>query len=87
MRRLGDVVLNRRLVGDSVHNFQLEMRPIDWFAMLDKLFLRVLPSRAKGAVRTFGRLSHVVDRLIPCNGATLALAGSVVTLARKPRDS
>ena len=43
MEKLGDVILNRKLVYDYFPEFEVTITPTDWFTMLDKLWLKVLP--------------------------------------------
>ena len=44
MSRLGDVVLTKKKVEQFFVGFKVSLKPTDWFVMLDKLWLRLLPS-------------------------------------------
>ena len=82
MRRLGDVSLTRGMVRQYFRRFDVDLRPTDWFVMLDKLLVRGLPRRV---VRRLSRVHFALDRQIPAdNSLALRLAGSVRTRIRKP---
>jgi 2-polyprenyl-3-methyl-5-hydroxy-6-metoxy-1,4-benzoquinol methylase len=85
MQRLGDVILNRNIVRSFFNKDDLvvELVPYDWFAMLDKLLLKFTPQGATPLVRRISRMWWSIDRLIPVNGITLWLAGSVMTHVTK----
>jgi len=80
MARLGDVLLTKPLIERTFGPlFDVELEPADWFLMLSKLQLRVA-SRGplERLARHQARLHLALDRRIPRNRATLALAGSVL---------
>lgn len=83
MARLGDVLLKKGLVEDYFQDFEVTLHPTDWFVMLDKLFIRLMPARANPLCRRLSWLWWHLDRLIPVNRFTLALSGSVMTHVRK----
>lgn len=84
MERLGDVILTRRLICEYFNRFRVTLVPTDWFVMLDKLYLRLLPRSAEPLVRALSRVHFALDRLIPNTGVTLFLAGAVMTVVEKP---
>ncbi len=85
MQRLGDVILNRKIIRNffDKDGLSIELVPYDWFAMLDKLFLKITPKSLAPMVRKLSRLWWLLDRAIPINGITLWFAGSVMTRVTK----
>lgn len=86
MQRLGDVIFTRRNIREFFGrgNLPVEIIPYDWFSMLDKLLLKMLPKSFENWVRKLPKLWWL-DRLIPVNGLTLWFAGSVMTHISKPK--
>jgi ubiquinone/menaquinone biosynthesis C-methylase UbiE len=84
MTQLGDVPLSASLINSYFSEFDVELTPTDWFVMLDKLYLKVLPVKFKQAIRTLSRLHFWLDRKIPANSRLiLFLSGSVMTVITK----
>ena len=81
MQRLGDVILNKKLIENYFSNFDLTLTPTDWFTMLDKLWFKLLPRRFAPMVRKVSKVSFSLDRLIP-EGSRLALYLSGVCFTR-----
>jgi len=81
MTRLGDVSLTKPMVDEYFSPlFTVQMIPMDWFAMLDKLWLKILPRSAIGSARTMAKIHYQLDRCIPASSrTTLRLAGSAMT--------
>lgn len=73
MERLGDVSLTRTMIYEYFKDFDVEIIPTDWFVMLDKLYLKLLPEKF---VRRASRMHFLLDRKIPL---PTALAGAIVT--------
>jgi ubiquinone/menaquinone biosynthesis C-methylase UbiE len=73
MERLGDVNLTRQMLREYFADFELEIIPTDWFAMLDKLYQKFLP---QPIVRTLAKAHYFLDRKLPL---PLGLAGVIVT--------
>lgn len=83
MRRLGDVILSRKLIYDYFGEaFDVELVPTDWFSMFSKL---VRKTCGKDCV-PLAQLLFALDRKIPTNSLTLFLSGVVVTqITRRSR--
>jgi|UPI0003677FC8 2-polyprenyl-3-methyl-5-hydroxy-6-metoxy-1,4-benzoquinol methylase len=81
MTRLGDVSLTKPMVEDYFNPlFSVQMIPADWFAMLDKLWLKVLPRSSLGLARAMAKVHHSLDRCIPISSRiALRLSGSAMT--------
>ena len=80
MRRLGDVSLNKRLLDTYFSDFDVTITPTDWFVMLDKLYLRLLPKALVTMVRKLSHLHFWLDRRISTSSrVALMLSGSVLT--------
>lgn len=85
MHRLGDVILTRELIKIFFAGSDVTLTPTDWFVMLDKLFLKILPRSASPVVRLPSCLWWYLDRLVPINGVTLYLSGAVMTHVKTNR--
>ncbi|MGH2537657.1 MAG: class I SAM-dependent methyltransferase [Candidatus Promineifilaceae bacterium] len=84
MARLGDVSLTAAMIGRYFAAFGLELRPTDWFVMLDKLYLRLAPASFEPFLRRLSRLHFWLDRRLPAGRRPLlALSGSVLTVIHK----
>ena len=84
MERLGDVSLTRTLITDYFGQFEVELVPTDWFVMLDKFYLKLLPKSAKPMLRRLSKAHFWLDRRVPrTSRLALALSGSVMTKIRK----
>lgn len=79
MQRLGDVILTRRLIYDFFSGFKIELVPTDWFVMIDKLLLGILPQTMMPGIRVLSNVWWHLDRLIRVNRVTLYLSGAVIT--------
>lgn len=84
MERLGDVLLDARLVREFFDEEQVEFTPVAWFAMLDKACMRLSKKafgdwRYQGLVRRIARVTDFLDENMPHNRTTLWLTGTVVT--------
>ena len=80
MRRLGDVSLNKGLLDSYFSDFDLTITPTDWFVMLDKLYLKLLPKAWVTMVRKLSWLHFWLDRRISTSSrVALMLSGSVLT--------
>ena len=80
MDRLGDVCLTKKLITNYFNEFEVEIIPTDWFVMLDKLYLRLLPKKFGRLIKKLSRIHFRLDRKIPPkNRLTLFLAGTVMT--------
>ena len=80
MARLGDVLLTKELIERTFGPlFDVELMPADWFLMLSKFQLRLARTGPlERLARHQARVHLALDRRIPRNRATLALAGSVL---------
>ena len=76
----GDVCLTRRLITDYFSGFKVTFVATDWFTMLDKLYLRILPSRVKPLVRKLSRIHFALDRLVERASWAVFLSGKVITI-------
>lgn len=84
MRRLGDVTLTKSLVEKYFDAFKVELTPTDWFVMLDKLYLKVLPNAAVPVVKKISSVHHWIDRRIsPSSRVALYLSGAILTEIEK----
>lgn len=80
MERLGDVLLTKQLIERTFGPlFDVDLKPADWFLMLSKFQMRLASTRLlEKLARHQARVHLALDRRIPENRATLALAGSVL---------
>lgn len=85
MNRLGDVSLTLSMVEDYFSpSFSVEMQPTDWFAMLDKLWLKFTPKSAESLLRKISYIHHSLDRMIPFNSRfALRCSGSALTIIKR----
>jgi SAM-dependent methyltransferase len=84
MERLGDVSLTKELIESYFSCFKVSLIPTDWFVMLDKLYLRVVPRRFEKYIRRLSKVHFWLDRKLPkSNRASLFLSGSVMTTIEK----
>ncbi len=85
MERLGDVSLTLPMVKDYFEpQFSATMYGTDWFVMLDKLWLKLLPSSMTDWLRKMSRFYFAVDRIIPEHSRlALRCAGSALTVISK----
>ena len=84
MERLGDVILSKGLITDYFRDFQVDLMPTDWFVMLDKLYLRMLPKNYANLIRRLSRAHFWLDRRIPdSNRLSLFLSGTVMTVVTR----
>lgn len=80
MKRLGDVILTKQLIESYFEGFNVLIKPTDWFVMLDKLFLKIVPAPFKKTARYLSRVYNFFDRKIENSSRLfLFLSGSVVT--------
>lgn len=85
MERLGDVILNRRLIREYFTDFEVRITPTDWVSMLDKLYERATRGRLERLRRGVARVHRAIDRRVPADSSlALMLSGAVVTAIRKP---
>lgn len=85
MKRLGDVVLTRRLILEYFKEWEVELLPTDWVVMLDKVYIRLLPGYARPVVRRLSRVHFWIDRRIPTSSSlALFLSGAVLTTISRP---
>ena len=85
MKRLGDVPLNRWLINRYFSGyFYVVLTPMDWFTMLDKLFLKIIPRKFEWRLRKLSKIYFAIDRKIPISSPlSLYLSGSVMTTIKK----
>lgn len=84
MKRLGDVILTKRLIVDYFKDYDLELYPTDWFTMLDKLYMKLFPKKAELFIRKVSIIHFYLDRLIPAGTRlSLFLSGAVMTSIKK----
>lgn len=84
MDRLGDVTLTRNLIESYFSNFELRLTPTDWFVMLDKIYIKILPSAFAPIIKKLSALHFWLDRLIPeTSRISLFLSGAVLTEIQK----
>ena len=87
MKKLGDVILTKRLIEKSFREFRVQLTPTDWFVMIDKLYLKLFNNKLAKTLRYLSRLHYSIDRKMPSsNRILLFLSGSVMTRLEK-RDS
>jgi len=80
MDRLGDVLLNKRLVEEYFSDYKVSLTPTDWFVMLDKLYVKVFPKSMKPMLRKVSKLHYWIDRCIPRRSRlALFLSGTILT--------
>jgi Methylase involved in ubiquinone/menaquinone biosynthesis len=85
MKKLGDVSLTRKMILSYFHNyFYVILTAVDWFTMLDKLYLRIFPRKLKWMVRKLSYIHFQIDRRIPSESRlALFLSGAVMTMIKK----
>jgi len=84
MERLGDVILTKGLVENYFSRFNVQITPTDWFVMLDKVYMKVLPKSIEKYVRRLSKIHFLIDRLMPkSNRILLYLSGAVMTTMEK----
>lgn len=80
MERLGDVTLTKTLIESYFNDFDVRIIPTDWFVMLDKLYMRLLPGKFQPVVKHISLFHYWIDRKISATPrASLFLSGSVLT--------
>jgi SAM-dependent methyltransferase len=86
MEKLGDVILTKKLIESYFPYFKVRLTPTDWFAMLDKLYLKFLPNKFVKYTRGISKVHFWLDRQLPVsNRVSLFLAGAVMTTLEKNR--
>jgi len=88
MKRAGDEIMTRSKIYDYFSNFKLEIIPVDWFSMFDKLFMYILKDKAeknREKLRITSKLFYYLDRHLPFKKSSIALflSGSIVTKIEK----
>ncbi len=84
MERLGDVILSKKLINSYFQCFKVELIPTDWFVMLDKLYLKVLPKKLVDYARQLSKVHFWLDRRVPSsNRISIFLSGTVMTIITK----
>jgi SAM-dependent methyltransferase len=83
MERLGDVILTKSLIEGFFGGLHVTIYPTDWFVMLDKLVLKLLPYSRQPMARALSRVWWHLDRWMPKSRASLYLAGAVMTHVEK----
>lgn len=84
MEKLGDVLLSKKMIDSYFGNFEVTLTPTDWFVMLDKLYLKVLPKKFEKSIRKLSKVHFWLDRRIPSsNRLSLTLSGAVLTTITK----
>ncbi len=87
MEELGDATLTRKLVYQYFRDFEVHLLPTDWFVMLDKLFLKIIPAKQRGLIRKLSSIHFKLDRKINTNSVTLYLSGAVLTEIINHKDT
>lgn len=84
MKRLGDVPLSKKLIKKYFLGFNVEIKPTDWFVMLDKFYQKFLPHRYHSQIRKLSRIHFWIDRKIDTSSRiALFLSGAVLTKIKK----
>lgn len=84
MENLGDVILTKNAIEDYFSVFRVSLLPTDWFVMIDKFFMKVLPKRFEKYIRRLSKIHFRIDRKLPVsNRFFLFLSGSVMTTIEK----
>lgn len=84
MRRLGDTPMTKRIISRYFNPFDMQIYPISWVAMMDKLLIRLIGWKAKKSVRKMSKVHHSLDRRIPMSSRlALWLSGQVITIIKK----
>ncbi len=85
MKRLGDVSLVKEMVEDYFSpEFEVKMVPTDWFSMLDKLWLKILPRTLRPMIQGMAKIHYALDRSLSTESRmALRCAGSAMTHIRK----
>ena len=84
MQRLGDVSLTKEMITTYFSNLNPIIIPTDWFVMIDKLYIKILPSSATPILRKISKLHFWLDRKIPNQSRlALSLSGSILTRIKK----
>lgn len=81
MKRLGDTILTNDLVRNYFSGyFDVSLMPTDWFTMLDKLCVKMLPRRLYPIARKLSYAYFQIDRRIPSSSrVALYFSGAVLT--------
>ncbi len=80
MERLGDVTLTKKLIESYFSDFDVSITPTDWFVMLDKLYMKLLPNSFMPLIKKLSYFHNFIDRKIPASSRlSLFLSGSVLT--------
>lgn len=86
MEQMGDCLLTKDMIMNYYKEFDAVIIPTDWFVMLDKLFVKVLPSSIKLILRKISKFYFWLDRKIPVNSrVALFLSGSIVTVIKNSK--
>jgi len=84
MCRLGDVALNKKIITEYFENLNPVIIPTDWFVMLDKLYMKFLPSSAESFLRKISKIHFRLDRKISIKSRfALSLSGAILTKIKK----
>ena len=80
MERLGDVTLTKELIESYFSDFDVTITPTDWFVMLDKLYIKILPDSFHPAIKSLSYIHNWLDRKMPTSSRiSLFLSGAVLT--------
>ncbi len=84
MERLGDVILTKKLIDNYFACFKVDLIPTDWFVMLDKFYVKMLPKKLRSYMRQLSKVHFWLDRKIPSSSRiSLFFSGSVMTAITK----
>lgn len=79
MERLGDVLLNKKLITNYFRDFNVNIEPIDFFSMLNKFIVRAVGWKPANHWKIIAKRLYSIDQLIPKNRTTLFLSGTILT--------
>ncbi len=83
MKRLGDELLTKPKIEAFFSKERVELNPLCWFSLLNKLFVRMFGWKRGDLLRSFATVAHRLDALIPADSRlALWLAGRVVTVVQ-----
>lgn len=90
MKRKGDVLLTKNNVTTYLEDFNTIIIPIDWFVMLDKLYLKIFPRSIKPILRILRKISKLhfwLDRKISVKSRiALYFSGTILTVIKKQNN-
>jgi ubiquinone/menaquinone biosynthesis C-methylase UbiE len=83
MQKLGDVVLNKKLIEHYFGLFDVSIYPIDLFSMINKFIVRLFGWKSAKYWRSTSRIVRLIDFAMPKTRLILFLSGTIMTTVVK----